>query len=173
MHHQTVPIVVRCAISFLFWSIQPLVLGGSWRTGHCMVHTGLSGVPNWPLLRATRHLRIVRPTIVLATIGSPDSPVHHRTVQWIIATSPFPFPESDEFTADDSPDSPENYSHTPPSSPESGLFTRTSLAHQTLSGAPPDSPVCQTELKICYQSQVFSFPSCLLFSLFLALRELH
>jgi hypothetical protein len=48
------------------------------------------------------------------------------------------------------PDSLVNYSRTPPSSPESGLFTQTSLAHRTLSGAPPDSPVCQTELKIGY-----------------------
>jgi hypothetical protein len=29
--------------------------------------------------------------------------------------------------------------------PESGLFGRVSLAHRTLSGAPPDSPVLQTE----------------------------
>jgi hypothetical protein len=38
------------------------------------------------------------------------------------------------------PDSPANYSRTPLSSLESGLFMRTSLAHQRLSGAPPDSP---------------------------------
>jgi hypothetical protein len=48
-----------------------------------------------------------------------------------------------------------NYSRTPPSSPESGLFTRTSLAHQTLSGAPLDNPVCQTELDFASQSQLF------------------
>jgi hypothetical protein len=48
-----------------------------------------------------------------------------------------------------------NYIRTPPSSPESGLFTRTSLAHRTLSGAPPDSPVCQAELELAAQSQVF------------------
>jgi hypothetical protein len=53
------------------------------------------------------------------------------------------------------PDSPVNYSRTPPLSPESGLFTRTSLAHRTLSGAPPDSPVCQAELELAAQSQVF------------------
>jgi hypothetical protein len=66
-----------------------------------LAHRTLSGVPNRPLLRATRLPRIARPTV-----GSPDSPVHHRTVRWIIATSPFWFPESDEFAADDSPDSP-------------------------------------------------------------------
>jgi hypothetical protein len=47
------------------------------------------------------------------------------------------------------------YSRTPPSSPESGLFTRTSLAHRTLSGAPPDSPVCQAELEFVAHSHLF------------------
>ena len=37
--------------------------------------------PNRPLLRATRRPRIARPTVALATVGSSDSPVHHRTVQ--------------------------------------------------------------------------------------------
>jgi hypothetical protein len=47
------------------------------------------------------------------------------------------------------------YSRTLSSSPESSLFTRTSLAHQTLSGAPPDSSVCQAELELAAYSQVF------------------
>jgi hypothetical protein len=34
-----------------------LVLGVGWRTGHCPVHTGQSGVPNRPL-RATRRPQI-------------------------------------------------------------------------------------------------------------------
>jgi hypothetical protein len=76
VHHRTVTVAVRCAISFLFWRIRPLVLGGSWRTEHFPVHTEQSGVPNRPLLRATRRPRIARPTVALATIGSPDSPVH-------------------------------------------------------------------------------------------------
>jgi hypothetical protein len=50
------------------------------------------------------------------TVGSPDSSVHHRTVRWIIAVRRRRILES-------------------------GLFTRASLAHRTLSGAPPDSPV--------------------------------
>jgi hypothetical protein len=33
------------------------------------------------------------------------APLAHRTVRWILATSPFSFPENDEFIADDSPDS--------------------------------------------------------------------
>ena len=40
----------------------------------------LSGAPCRLLERATRHPRIARPTVALATVGSPDSPVHHRTV---------------------------------------------------------------------------------------------
>jgi hypothetical protein len=78
---RTVTVAVWCVISFLFWRIRPLVLGGSWCTGHCLVHTGQSGVPNRPLLRATRRSWIARPTVALVTIGSPDSPVHHRTVR--------------------------------------------------------------------------------------------
>jgi hypothetical protein len=63
------------------------------------------------------------------------------------------------------PDSPVNYSHvapllfpratSSPRSPESGLFPRTSLAHRTLAGAPPDSPVCQVELEFAAYSQLF------------------
>jgi hypothetical protein len=46
-----------------------------------LVHRTLSGAPCRPLVRATRHLRIVRPTVALATVSSPDCPVHHRTVR--------------------------------------------------------------------------------------------
>jgi hypothetical protein len=48
-----------------------------------------------------------------------------------------------------------------------------SLAHRTLSGAPPDSPVCQTELVLAEHSQPFSFSFLLLLALFLALRQTH
>jgi hypothetical protein len=44
-------------------------------------HRTLSGAPYRPLARATRRLRIARPTIALATVGSPDSSVHHQTVR--------------------------------------------------------------------------------------------
>jgi hypothetical protein len=47
----------------------------------CPVHTGQSGAPCQPLVRATRRPHIARPTVALAVVGSPDSPVHHRTVQ--------------------------------------------------------------------------------------------
>jgi hypothetical protein len=76
VHHRTVTIAVWCAIAFQIRRIRPLVLGVGWRTGHCPVHTGQSGVPTRLVLRATRH-----PRIALVTVGSPDSLVHHRTVR--------------------------------------------------------------------------------------------
>jgi hypothetical protein len=42
-----------------------------------LVHQTLSG--------AHRTVRCAQPTVALAIVGSPDSPVHHRTVRWIIA----------------------------------------------------------------------------------------
>jgi hypothetical protein len=45
-----------------------------------LAHRTLSGAPCRPLARATRRPRIARPTVALATVGSPDSLVHHRTV---------------------------------------------------------------------------------------------
>jgi hypothetical protein len=142
VHHQTVTVAVRCVIAFLFWRIRPLVLEVGWRTGHCPVHIGQSGVPNRPLLWATRRPRIVQPTVVLATVGSPDSPV--------------------------------NYSRTPPRFLESSWFT---------AGQPgtPDTVRCTTEqsgvpgqswcwLKLC---QLFSFSSLCLLALFLVLRQTH
>jgi hypothetical protein len=78
--------------------------------------------------------------VALAAVGSPGSPVHHQTVQWIIVVRRQTFPRaawSPEF----------------------------SLAHRTLSGAPPDSPVCQTELNFgCTQPTLLHFFSSLLFS---------
>jgi hypothetical protein len=65
---------------------QPTIATSGW-----LAHRTLSGAPCRPLVRATRRPRIARPTVVLAAVGSLDSPV--------------------------------NYSRTPPSFPESGLFT--------------------------------------------------
>jgi hypothetical protein len=70
-----------------------------------LAHRTLSGAPSRPLAQATRRPRIARPTVALAAVGSPDSPV--------------------------------NYSRTPPNIPESGLFTRVQL------GA-PDTVRCTT-----------------------------
>jgi hypothetical protein len=57
-----------------------------------LAHQTLSGVPNRPLLRATRRPRIAWPTVALATVGSPDSPVNY-------SRTPLLFPESSQFTA--------------------------------------------------------------------------
>jgi hypothetical protein len=100
VRHRTVTIDGPVPISFLFWHRRQLHLYARWCTGQ-------SGAPCRLLARAMRHPRIARPTVAMATVGSPDSPV--------------------------------NYSHTPPIFPESGMF----IGSQP--GA-PDSPVCQTEL---------------------------
>ena len=78
--HQTVTVDGPVRISFLFWRRRPLHLGVDWRIGHCPVHTGQSGAPGRPLERVTRRPRVARPTVALAVVGSPDSPVRHRTV---------------------------------------------------------------------------------------------
>jgi hypothetical protein len=91
VHHRTITVAIRCTISFHIWRIRPLVLGVGWRTGQ-------SGVPNRPLLRATRRPRIAEPTI-----GADD--------RWLTGQSGTP------------PDSPVNYSCTPLRFPESSWFT--------------------------------------------------
>jgi hypothetical protein len=115
-----------------------------------LAHRTLSGAPadRWSSPRVAHRFR--DQPLALATVGSPDNPVHHRTVQWIIATSPFPFPETDKFVADDSPDSPVHHRTVRwiivvqlRRFPRPATSPLTSLAHRTLSGAPPDSPVCQ------------------------------
>jgi hypothetical protein len=98
VHHRTVTVVIRCTVSFHIWCIRLLVLGVGWRTGHCLVHTGQSSVPNRPLLRATRRPRIAQPTV-----GADD--------RWLTGQSGAP------------PDSLVNYSRTPLRFPESSRFT--------------------------------------------------
>jgi hypothetical protein len=46
-----------------------------------LAHRTLSGAHCRPLAPATRRPRIARPIVELAAVGSPDSPVHHRTVR--------------------------------------------------------------------------------------------
>src|SRR6187455_3324921 len=87
-----------------------------------LAHRTLSGAHRtvWcPLLTvgfATRRARITRPTI-----GPADC--------WLTGLSGAP------------PDCPVIYSRTPPPKPKSSQFARASLAHRTLSGAPPNSLV--------------------------------
>jgi hypothetical protein len=145
VHHWTAIVACPVQISFHSWRSRPLDLWAGWRTEHCPVHTGQSGALCRSLERATRRPRIWRPTAALAAVGSPDSPVRHRTVRWIIAVRRQKLPRA-------------------ASSPEA------SLAHRTLSGAPPDSPVYQTEQSLgCFEPSSFL----LFFYLILALRQIY
>jgi hypothetical protein len=88
---------------------------------------------------AHRTVRCTQPTVGAATcraltarttVGSPDSPVHHRTVRWIIDISPCSFSRERRVRrgcltgqSGAPPDSPVNYSRPTPSIPESGHFT--------------------------------------------------
>jgi hypothetical protein len=68
--HRTATIHVRCAISFHSWRSRPLQLRAGW-------HTGQSGAPCRSLERATHRPWIWWPTVVLAAVGSPNSPVNY------------------------------------------------------------------------------------------------
>jgi hypothetical protein len=102
-----------------------------------LAHRTLSGAHRTvrcPLLTvgsATRRMRITRPTV-----GPADC--------WLTGQSGAP------------PDSSVIYSRTPSTKPESSQFARASLAHRTLSGAPPDSPVYPDCAEPWLLSQVFS-----------------
>jgi hypothetical protein len=91
-------LVVRCAISFLFWRIRLLVLGVSWRTKHC---------PVCPINRCCR------PHVARGLRGRPLRwrSLAHRTVRCTTGQSGAP------------PDSPVNYSRTPLLFPESSQFS--------------------------------------------------
>jgi hypothetical protein len=91
VHHRTATVDGPVRISFLSWRRLLLHLSVGWRTKHCLVHTGQSSAPSRPLARATRRPRIARPTVTLAAVGSPDSPVNYSR------TSPN-IPESRLFT---------------------------------------------------------------------------
>jgi hypothetical protein len=104
-----------------------------------LAHRTLSGAhrtvrcPHLTVGSATRHARIARPAV-----GPAD--------RWLTGQSGAP------------PDSPVNYSRTPPASPKSGLFPR-------VQPGAPDSPVCQTGLSLgCTQPSILHLFSFLLFS---------
>jgi hypothetical protein len=124
-------------------NLQNKILRCYRRTGHCPVHTGQSGAPSRPLELATCRFLIARTTIAAGAIASPDSPVHHRTVRWIIATPPLSFPKSDEFATDDSPDSPVHHRtirwFIAASLSRAAGSPSARLGHRTLSDAPPNT----------------------------------
>jgi hypothetical protein len=140
------PDTVRCTtghcpvrISFLFWRSRPLAFWSRWRTGHCPVPPSdrWAGHASRADCAADRWL---------------GRPLAHRTVRCTTGQSGAP------------PDSPVNYSRTPPTNSREQPF------HQSQSGAPDTvrcttrhSPVhhrtvrcSQTELSLAEQSHLFS-----------------
>jgi hypothetical protein len=97
--HRTSTVHCPVLISFLKWHNRLLQNCSRWRTGHCPVHTRQSGAPSRPLAGATRRAWIARPTVALAAVCSPDSPVHHRTVRCTTGQSGELYPHAaDEFS---------------------------------------------------------------------------
>jgi hypothetical protein len=180
VHHRTLsgadffPVLAQATVG----DLEPLAhwtLSGAHRTVRCPLQTVGS---------ATRHERIARPTVGSADLwltgqfgASPDSPVNYtRTLlTWFprAATSPQPTRQT---LSGAPPDSPVIYSRTPPSRPESSLFTRPSLAHRTLFGAPPDTVRCTIgqsgapRLSRVLAARAKTYPN--VFSLILALRQI-
>jgi hypothetical protein len=130
---------IHCSLSgadLLPFLAQPTVGSSGW-----LVQRTLSG--------AHRTVRCPQPTVGVGHASRPDCAADHCAGdRWLTGQSGAP------------PDSPVNYSRTPPKFPESGQFTGDQP------GA-PDSPVCQTVLSLgCTQA----LSSNLFLFLFLALR---
>jgi hypothetical protein len=107
---------------------------------------------------AHRTVRCTQPTVGADHVSCVDRADDRW---WIIATSSFPFPESDEFIADDSSDSPVHHRTVRwilvvhlCCFPRAAGSPSASLAHQTLSDAPPDSPVCQARADVGWSQPI-------------------
>jgi hypothetical protein len=135
---------------------QPTVATPGW-----LAHRTLSGA-HWTV-------RCLLPTVGAGHVSPADCAADHCDGdRWLTGQSGAP------------PDSPVNYSRTPPNFLESDLFTGVHAGapdtvrcttehclvhHRTLSGAPPDSPVCQTELSLgCTKPSLLHLFCFLLFS---------
>jgi hypothetical protein len=81
VRHRIVTVDGPVQISFLFWRRRPLQIRGSWRTGHCPVHTGQFGCPLPTVGAGHASPADCAADRCAGTVGSPDSPVHHRTVR--------------------------------------------------------------------------------------------
>ena len=138
----------------------PCLLSGGAPDSHCR-RSGADLLPilaqttiadSWQLAHRTlsgahRTVRCPLPTVGVGHASPADCAANHCAgVRWLNGQSGAP------------PDSPVNYSRTPPNFPESGLFT---------GGWPgaPDSPMCQAELDFgCTKPSLLHFFSSLLFS---------
>jgi hypothetical protein len=145
-----------------------------WRTGQSGappdIHCSLSGADLLPkmaqptiaelqqlahrtLSGAHRTVRCILPTVGAGHTSPADLAAYHWSGgRWLTGQSGAP------------PDSPVNYSRTPPTNPESGWFARASLPHRTLSGEPQDTVRCTTgqsgapRLSSCWLYTSNSFP---------------
>jgi hypothetical protein len=135
-----------CPVRDLLPFLAHPIVADSWQ----LAHRTLSGAPCRPL---------ARPRVAC---GLRDRPLDHRTVRCttdspvIFIRTPLNFSRERRLRRgqltgqfDAPPDSPVIYSRTPPSSPESGLFTETGLAHRTVR-------CTQTEQELAVHSQLFS-----------------
>jgi hypothetical protein len=132
-----------CPVRDLLPILAQMTVADSWQ----LAHRTLSGA----------HRTVLCP---LPTVGaghtSPADCTTDRCVggYWLIGQSGAP------------PNSSVNYSHTPQTFPRATCSPEASLAHRTLSSAPPDSPVCQTELDFgCTQPSHLQSFSSFLFSI--------
>jgi hypothetical protein len=131
---------------------QPLFMSGVWspyKSGTAdRCSSGLVGTPDT--------VRCHQPTVGAGHVSRVDRAydrwsltlLAHRTVRWIIVVQLRRFSRATGSTS-------------------------ASLGHRTLSGAPPDSLVCQAELELAAHSQLFPISFLLLLSLFLALIQTH
>jgi hypothetical protein len=145
VHHRTSPVHCPVQIAFLNWRSRPLKTWSRWRTGHCPVHIGESGAPIRPLARPriTRELR--------------GRPLAHRTVRCTTGQSGAP------------PDSPVNFSRTPPTNSRERPFDQTPASRTGHCPVHHRTVRCiQTAQSFGCSSQVFPFE----FSLILALRQI-
>ena len=148
----------------------------AWRTGQSGAHRTLSGARFLSLNSAADRCRFGSRWRTGHVRCTPDSPVPPSD-RWLghvsradSAADRWPGRPLAHRTVRCTPDSPVNFSRSRRRKPESGLFGRGSLAHRTLSGAPPDSPVPQTETA----SWLYTANSSLFFFfLFLILRQVY
>jgi hypothetical protein len=96
---------------------------GSWRTGHCPVHTGQFGAPCRPLARPRVVRGLCGRPLEQSTVGSPDSTVNFSRTPLNVSRERRLRRGRLTGQSGAPPDGPVIYSRTPPSSPESGLFT--------------------------------------------------
>jgi hypothetical protein len=95
-------------------------------TVHCSVHLLAPALTLRALPRTVHLLQTTVGAVAVAPHGTPDSPVLHRTVRWIIAECLSQKPEDEQFRVD------------LPGAPDTVRCCR------TLFGGTPDSPVRQT-----------------------------